>query len=262
MIHVEPRTRSRRTAPGAGVVNTRNDVVGVRSARTTARRKRGSGWGRRRARRGRACRRGRRRRSPSPRTRRTAERGDSGAIEASAGSRMLCLTCTRSLCGNQWNSTWSSDAASRRTAPGSRPTAAGTPGPQHEGRHTLQGHGADHAEGAETDPGGAEQVGALVGGTGDDGAVGQHQLQRPDLGGQAAEAGAGAVGAGGDRAGNGLRVDVAEIGHGHAEPMQLGVQAVQRRAGPHGDQAFSRSARTMPDHSPGRWRRRRWRRCW
>ena len=45
-----------------------------------------------------------------------------------------------------------------------------------------------------------------------------------DLGGEAAQPGAGAVRPGGQRARERLRVDVAEVGHGQPEPGQFGVE--------------------------------------
>jgi hypothetical protein len=69
-------------------------------------------------------------------------------------------------------------------------------GGQRERRNATQGHRREHAERADADAGRAEQVGVLIGRAGDDGPVGEHQFQAGRLGGDAAEARAGAVGAG------------------------------------------------------------------
>ena len=110
-------------------------------------------------------------------------------------------------------------------------------GQQGERRHAAQRHRADHAERAEADPRGVEQLGPGRGRTRRHRPVRQHELERLHLGGEPAEPGAGAVRPGGQRARQRLRVDVAEVGHGQPEPVQLGVERAQRRPGPHGHQA-------------------------
>ena len=81
------------------------------------------------------------------------------------------------------------------------------------------------------------------------------------LGGEAAELRAGAVRAGRDRAGDGLHVDVAEVGHRQAEVPQRLVELVQPGAGEHGDQARSRGRRGRCRRAGrGAAARRRWRR--
>jgi len=62
-----------------------------------------------------------------------------------------------------------------------------------------------------------------------------HQLKTDHLGRDAAEAGAGAMGPGGDRTGDRLRVDVAEVRHRQAQGVERGVQFLDRGAGTDGD---------------------------
>jgi hypothetical protein len=107
---------------------------------------------------------------------------------------------------------------------------------QGEGRHALQRHRRDDAEGADRHPGGVEQIRALLGGAGDDRPVGQHQLEPGDLGGDPAEARPGAVRPGRDRTGNRLRVDVAEVRHGQAERVERPVELPDGGAGARRDQ--------------------------
>ena len=68
-------------------------------------------------------------------------------------------------------------------------------------------------------------------------AVGEDQLDRLDLGGDVAQPRAGAVGAGRDRAGDRLAVDVAEVLHRQPEPVQLLVEVGEDRPAPDPDQA-------------------------
>ena len=90
--------------------------------------------------------------------------------------------------------------------------------------HALQRHGGEHAERADGHPGGAEQVGALLGRAGDDRPVGEDQLERGDLGRDAAEpAPVPCVPveiAPDDR----LRVDVTEVRHRQAKRVERGVE--------------------------------------
>ena len=99
---------------------------------------------------------------------------------------------------------------------------------QREQRLRLQGHGVDHAERTEADPHEVEQLGVLALGAGQGGAVGEHQPQADHLGGEPAEPVPGAVRAGGDRAGDRLRLDVAEVGQREAGVLEQPVQAPQR----------------------------------
>ena len=71
-------------------------------------------------------------------------------------------------------------------------------------------------------------------------AVGGDQLHRLDLGGDVAQLRAGAVGAGRDRPGDRLAVDVAEVLHRQPEPVQLLVEVGEHRARPDPDQARGR----------------------
>ena len=96
-------------------------------------------------------------------------------------------------------------------------------GVQDERVHAAQGDLGDHADRADADQGGREDVGL----------VSREQRMTSPVpvtssssyeSGQAAVAGAGAVGAGGQRAGDRLHVDVAEVGHGQAVPGELDVE--------------------------------------
>ena len=89
----------------------------------------------------------------------------------------------------------------------------------------------DDPERAEPDPRGRQPRG--VGGSRDleRAAVGEHHLDRIDLGRDAAKTGAGAVGPGGDRAGQGLAVDVAEVLERQAELIELAVQGSEHDPG-------------------------------
>ena len=75
----------------------------------------------------------------------------------------------------------------------------------------------DRAQRADAHPRRAQQLGIALGGQLANRAVGEDQLHRHHLGGDVAQLGAGAVGAGRDRAGDGLAIDVAEVLHRQAE---------------------------------------------
>ena len=87
---------------------------------------------------------------------------------------------------------------------------------QDEGGDGAQGDRVDHPEGPEPDPGGPIRVAIGLLGDLEHAPVGQHQLERLDLGREVPELGAGAVGRGRDRPGEGLAVDVAEVLHRQA----------------------------------------------
>ena len=118
---------------------------------------------------------------------------------------------------------------------------------QPERRHAAQRHGGHDAERAEPDPRGAQQVAvlrrqlALA-------AVAEHELDPLDLGRQVRQPRAGAVRAGGQRAGHRLDVDVAEVGQREAAQVQLAAEAVQRDAGlhPHEPGPSASSTRVHP----------------
>ncbi len=107
---------------------------------------------------------------------------------------------------------------------------------QGEGGDAAQGDRRDRAEGADTHTSGAQEIGlgavqlAHV-------AIGANQLHRLDLSGDVAQLRPGAVGAGGDRAGDRLAVDVAKVLHRQAEPVQLLVEIGEHGARPDFDQA-------------------------
>ena len=87
------------------------------------------------------------------------------------------------------------------------------PGVQVERRHALQRHLGDDAERAEPDAGDAQQLGIAVLVEAHDVAGAGDELHPDDRRRQVAEAEPGAVGGRGDRAGDRLAVDVAEVGH-------------------------------------------------
>ncbi len=103
-------------------------------------------------------------------------------------------------------------------------------GVQDECRDALQGDLDEDAEGAEPEGDGGEQLAVLVLVDGQELPVGSDEGRARDLGGDAAEPGAGAVRAGGDRAGDGLAVDVAEVGHRQAVWCEQPRNIVQARA--------------------------------
>ncbi len=82
---------------------------------------------------------------------------------------------------------------------------------QAEGGHAAQRHLGDHPERAEPHARGAQQLGLVLLGAVQRGAVGEHERQRGDLRGDVAQPRAGAVRGGGDRPGDALHVDVAEV---------------------------------------------------
>ena len=117
--------------------------------------------------------------------------------------------------------------------------AGGVDAVQGEGRHAAQGHRRDRAEGANPDPGRAQQLGLAFRAQLAHRAVGENQLHRLYLRGDVAQLGPGAVGAGRDRAGDRLAIDVAEVLHRQTEPVQLLVELGKHRAAPDLDQAGS-----------------------
>ncbi len=108
---------------------------------------------------------------------------------------------------------------------------------EQEGRFDGEGERGDHAECAEAEPGGLEQLRVLGGGAVPDAPVGEHDLQPADLGGQRPGVPAGAVGAGAGGAGHGLHLDVAHVGEREARGGEQPVEPVQRESGLDGDGA-------------------------
>ena len=107
-----------------------------------------------------------------------------------------------------------------------------------EGGHRLEGDSGDHAERADRDTGRAQKVQAVTAAVDlEQLPVGGDQVQRHDLGRQVRHLRAGAVGAGRDRPGDRLLIDVTEVGHGQAEPVEFAVEVGQNRATPDLDQA-------------------------
>ncbi len=92
-------------------------------------------------------------------------------------------------------------------------------------RAVLQGDFAEHPEGTERDPRGVEQFGALVAAAFDHRTIGQDQPQRARRAVDRGQALAGAVGAGGHGPGQGLLVDIGQVGHFLPDP---GEQRAER----------------------------------
>ncbi len=103
----------------------------------------------------------------------------------------------------------------------------GLPGVQAEGRDALQGHLGDDPQRAESDTCDAQQVGVEATHL----AATVDQLHPDDGRRQVAEAEAGAVGGGGDGAGDRLLVDVAQVGHRQPDSGERLVQGVQADPG-------------------------------
>ena len=106
-----------------------------------------------------------------------------------------------------------------------------------EGGHAAQGHGRERSQGPDADPGRPQQIRIAVGAELTHAAVAEDQLDALDLGGDVAQLGAGAVGAGRDRAGDRLAVDVAEVLHRQPEPGQFLVEVGEHGPGADLDQA-------------------------
>ena len=106
---------------------------------------------------------------------------------------------------------------------------------QGEQRLDAQRHRGQDPESAEPEPGDLEDVRVLLGVRTEQVAVTGDQLQAGHLGAEGGLVTAGAVGPGGDRAGEGLLLDVAEVVQGQVEARESPVQLVQRGAGECGD---------------------------
>ncbi len=96
---------------------------------------------------------------------------------------------------------------------------------QAEGGHAAQRHLRHHAERAQPHARGAQQLGVVLLGAAQRRAVGEHQRERRHLRGDVAQARAGAVRGGRDRAGDALRVDVAEVLERQANRRQAALSA-------------------------------------
>ncbi|CDZ92394.1 hypothetical protein RHRU231_950044 [Rhodococcus ruber] len=118
---------------------------------------------------------------------------------------------------------------------------------QCERGHTLQGDRGEDADGAEAEPGGLEEFRLGLGGAAHDRAVRKDEGGRARDGGQAPEPGAGAVGAGGHRAGERLHVDVPEVRHRQTVLPQEPVEIPQPGAGPHRDERTRRGGTDLLD---------------
>lgn len=85
-------------------------------------------------------------------------------------------------------------------------------GAQPECGDAVERHARENAEGAHPEPRDLEQFGFVVGGALDDRSVGEHRRHCTNLCCEAGETRSGSVGSGGNRSGDGLDVDVAEVG--------------------------------------------------
>jgi hypothetical protein len=108
---------------------------------------------------------------------------------------------------------------------------------QPERRYGLQRHARDHTQCAQPDARGIEDLGALGRRARHERPVGQHDLDPPHLCGEPLVGHTGAVGAGRDRPGDGLRVDVTEVRQGEPALPQQQVEPAQRHPGGGGDQS-------------------------
>ena len=99
---------------------------------------------------------------------------------------------------------------------------------QPEGGHAAQRDRGDHPERAERRPRGAQEL-ALVDHA--HAAVGQDELDRDDLPGEVRQLRAGPVRAGGERSGQRLDVDVAEVRHRQPAGVQLARERLETDAG-------------------------------
>ncbi len=102
---------------------------------------------------------------------------------------------------------------------------------QRECGHAAQRHLRDHAERPERDASRAKCVGVELLGAAQRAAIGEDQRQLGHLGRDVAQARAGAVRGGGDRAGDRLGVDVAEVLQRQSVAGQQAVQLTDRDAG-------------------------------
>ncbi len=101
-------------------------------------------------------------------------------------------------------------------------------GTQPECGYAVERHTRENTESTDSEPGDLEQLGFLFGGALDDRSVGQHRRHRTNLSCETGESRPGAVCSGGDRSGDGLDVDVAEIGQRETECPQMLAQVMQR----------------------------------
>ncbi len=127
--------------------------------------------------------------------------------------------------------------------------SGGVEAAQAEGGHAAQRHLGDHAERAEPHTRGAQQLGIVLRGAVQRGAVGEHQRERRHLRGDVAQARAGAVRGGRDRAGDALRVDVAEVLERQADRGEARVERVDRDAPLHAHQAACSIDIQQPVHA-------------
>ena len=110
---------------------------------------------------------------------------------------------------------------------------------QRECGHAAQRHLRDHAERPERDASGAKCVGVEQLGAAQRAAIGEDQRKLGQLGRDVAQARPGAVRGGGNRAGDRLRVDIAEVLQRQSVAGQQAVQLTDRDAG-------------LDAHEPGR----------
>jgi hypothetical protein len=108
---------------------------------------------------------------------------------------------------------------------------------QRERRHAAQHDLGDHAQRAESHARRTEHLRVALGRAHELRAVGQHQRQLAHLGGEVAKTRAGAVRRGGDRPGDALRVDVAEVLHRQPVLAQTTAELADRDARLHAHEA-------------------------
>lgn len=108
-----------------------------------------------------------------------------------------------------------------------------------EGGDDVEGDAGGEAEGSEGDDGSGEGVGVVVAVEGDEVAVAVEELEGADGGGEVAVVAAGAVGGGGDAAGDGDVGQRGEVGDGEALRVEPGGELAVADAGSDGDGFFA-----------------------
>jgi hypothetical protein len=102
---------------------------------------------------------------------------------------------------------------------------------ERERRHALERHVDEDAEGAQTERDGRQQVGLVLVVDGEQLAIRRDERGTHDLGRQSPVTETGAMGAGRERSGDGLTIDVAEVRHRETVGREQRRNAVQSRAG-------------------------------
>lgn len=102
---------------------------------------------------------------------------------------------------------------------------------ERERRHALERHVDEDAEGAQTERDGRQQVGLVLVVDGEQLSIRRDERGTHDLGRQSPVTETGAMGAGRERSGDGLTIDVAQVRHREAVRREQRRNAVQSRAG-------------------------------